>query len=264
MKINNHSQELSYQESGRGSAVILVHAFPLHRALWSSTVRALSPRFHVLAPDLPGFGESPLAATPKPSIDLYTDQLVALCEHKHIKKATWVGCSMGGYILFNLQKRYPSLLKGLVLVDTKAAADPAEAARAREENATRIEQSNPQDFYESMLARLLGATTLRERPGAVAAVRRMMQEASPEGVATALRAMAQREDSTSRLSSISTQTLVIAGEEDQITPAAEAKQMAASMPNASFISLPKAGHLPSIETPEPFQQALLSFLAKLS
>jgi 3-oxoadipate enol-lactonase len=256
-------QEMSYHESGRGDAVILVHAFPLHRGLWSSTIRALSSRYHVLAPDLVGFGDSPLSAPAAISIDHYGDALVALCEEKKLKRATFVGCSMGGYILFALHKRYPGLFRGLVLVDTRAAADSADVARTREESAARVERDNPPDFYEAMLGRLLGATTMRERPGVVASVRRMMSEASPHGVAAALRAMAAREDATSRLPSIHTPTLVVVGEEDQLTPPEEAKRMAAMIPNSAFVTLSGAGHLPSIEAPEAFQRALLSFLSSV-
>jgi 3-oxoadipate enol-lactonase len=263
MKLFVSPHEISYQESGRGDALILVHAFPLHRGLWASTVRALSTRYQVLAPDLLGFGDSLLSSPTQISIDTYGDHLVRLCEEKKIKKAIWAGCSMGGYILFALQKRYPGLFRAMVLVDTKAAADSAEVIKIREQNASLIEQENPTDFYDLMLTRLLGATTLQKRPGVVASVRRMMSEASPHGVAAALRAMAKREDATARLPQIHTPTLVIAGEEDQITPSKEAKAMAAALPNGTFVEISGAGHLPSIEAPEAFQTALQSFLSTL-
>jgi 3-oxoadipate enol-lactonase len=259
-----NQQELSYNESGRGSTVVLIHAFPLSRELWTSTIRALSTGYHVLAPDLLGFGDSPLSAPLETSMEAYGDHIIALLEEKKIKKAVFVGCSIGGYILFPLYRRYPSLFRGLVLVDTKAELDPPEAQKARLQNAALFEGPNPPaEFFEGMLARLLGATTQRERPGVVSSVRRMMSQASPNGVAAALRAMAARSDSTSLLSSIHTPTLVLTGEEDQITPPTEAKIMASKIPNGSFVMAPKSGHLPSIEAPEFFQKELLSFLSTL-
>ena len=256
--------DLSYQEAGRGQTVVLIHAFPLSRGLWASTVRALSPRYHVLAPDLLGFGESPLAAPWEASIERYGDHLVALLEERRCKQAVFVGCSLGGYILLSLCQRYPSLCRGLVLVDTKAAADTPEVQAQRLQNAAIIEASNPAEFYEAMLVRLLGETTQRTRPGVVAAVRRMMSQATPLGVAAALRAMASRADCTAALSSIKAPTLVLTGEEDLLTPPAEAQRMASAMPKAAFELIPGAGHLPSLEAPDALERSVLSFLANLA
>jgi 3-oxoadipate enol-lactonase len=264
MKLTIPNQlELSYHESGRGPSVILVHAFPLSRSLWTSTIRALSPLYHVLAPDLIGFGDSPLSAPLATSIERYGDHLIALFEEKRLTQAVFVGCSLGGYILFSLYQRYPSLFRGLVLVGTKATIDPPEVQKIRIENAAIIEESNPAEFYENMLLRLVGATTQHTRPGVVAAARRMMSQASSFGVAAALRAMANRVDFTATLASIQTPTLVITGEEDLITPPAEARAMAAAIKRGSFAMIPKSGHLPSLEAPESFQDTLLSFLSTL-
>ena len=264
MKLTLPNQlELSYHESGRGPSVILVHAFPLSRSLWTSTIKALSPSYQVLAPDLIGFGESPLSAPLAASIELYGDHLIALFEEKRLRQAVFVGCSIGGYILLSLYRRYPSLFRGLVLVDTKATIDPPEVQQIRLDNAAIIEESNPAEFYERMLVRLVGETTQRTRPGVVAAVRRVMSQASPFGVAAALRAMASRADFTEMLPSINIPTLVITGEEDLITPPAEAKVMASKIKQGSFAMIQKAGHLPSLEAPEAFQDTLRSFLSTL-
>jgi 3-oxoadipate enol-lactonase len=264
MKLTPPNQlELSYHESGRGQSVILVHAFPLSRALWTSTIKALSPSYHVLAPDLIGFGESHLSAPLATSIELYGDHLIALFEERKLKQAVFVGCSIGGYILFSLYRRYPSLFRALVLVDTKTTIDPPEVQKIRVDNAGIIEASNPAEFYEGMLVRLLGETTQRTRLGVVAAVRRMMSQASPFGVAAALRAMAIRADFTETLASLQVPTQVITGEEDRITPPTEAKEMAAAIKRGSFAMIPKSGHLPSLEAPEAFQDTLRSFLSTL-
>lgn len=262
MKFQIKDTEISYQEAGRGKAIVLVHAFPLSRALWAPTIRSLSSHYTTIALDLRGFGESGVSEKTS-SLEDYADDLAALLRERKQSKVVLVGCSMGGYISFAFWKKYSSMVRALVLVDTKPMADSAEVQRTRLENAAKVEQGEGAAFLEGMLGRLLGATSLRERPGVVSSVRRMMSEASPKGIATALRAMAARPDATGFLGDITVPTLVIAGAEDTITPAKEGALWAAKIPNASFEEIASAGHLPSIENPEAFQRVLLQFLHKL-
>jgi pimeloyl-ACP methyl ester carboxylesterase len=75
--------------------------------------------------------------------------------------------------------------------------------------------------------------------------------------------MAARPDSTPTLAKIACPALVVVGEEDQLTPAAEAEKIAAGIKGAKLLRIPRAGHLTCIENPEPFTKALLELLAGL-
>jgi pimeloyl-ACP methyl ester carboxylesterase len=82
-------------------------------------------------------------------------------------------------------------------------------------------------------------------------------------VAWAQRAMARRPDSTADLAWVDVPTLVIVGEEDTLTPLAEAEAMAAAVPAARLVRIPGAGHLSAVEAPAEFNAAVRSFLAGL-
>ena len=91
----------------------------------------------------------------------------------------------------------------------------------------------------------------------------MMEAANPVGIAGALRGMALRPDSTDLLPQIQCPTLLLVGEEDQITPPADAQLMAEPIPNARLVTIPHAAHLSNMEQPETFNQALVTFLESL-
>jgi pimeloyl-ACP methyl ester carboxylesterase len=97
-------------------------------------------------------------------------------------------------------------------------------------------------------------------PAAVKSVRHLVGAGSPAGVAAAQRGMAQRPDSTPTLATITVPTLVVVGEEDALTPPAEAEKIAAGVRGARLVRIPGAGHLTCLENPEAFSAALGQFL----
>jgi len=113
------------------------------------------------------------------------------------------------------------------------------------------------------LPKLLADSTRRRNPKLLDDLRRAIAAADPRGAAAALRGMAERPDMTAALSEIECPTLVVVGREDGITPPAEMRGMAEAIPNAKFVEIPDAGHLPPLEKPAPFAAALREFLQGL-
>jgi 3-oxoadipate enol-lactonase len=111
------------------------------------------------------------------------------------------------------------------------------------------------------MGRLLAPDTLESNEEVVQKVRTMILESSPNGVVAALGAMRDRPDSTPLLASIEIPTLVIGGEEDEISSPEVMGAMAEKIPNSRHVTLPRAGHLSNLENPEGFDAALKEFLA---
>jgi len=143
-----------------------------------------------------------------------------------------------------------------VLSNTRPAADTGDARRARYEMMEVARRDGPAEIARRMLPRLLGETTRRENPAVVDRVRQMIEASSPEAIVRMLEALATRPDSTPLLAAIAVPAVVIAGEEDVITPPAESSQWAAAIPGAVFRVIPRAGHLSRLEAPERFAQSL--------
>ncbi len=188
--------------------------------------------------------------------------MAALLDRRDIDQAVIGGVSMGGYVTMAFLRRYPDRVRGIVLVDTKAGADP-EAARANRERiaATVLAERTPRVLLDDVLPGLLGETTRQTRPEVVERVRALVAEARPEAVAFAQRAMAPRPDSFDTLRGADVPALVLVGEEDQLSPPEEAEAMAKALPNARLVTIPGAGHLSPLETPEEFTRAVVAFMS---
>lgn len=247
---------LAYRDEGSGEPMLLVHAFPLSGAMWERQIMAFAGRRRVIAPDLRGFGATPLGAEAV-SMDRYADDLAGLLDALGIGEATLVGLSMGGYIAFAFLRRHRARLAGLILADTRPQADTPEGRDGREANARLVLAQGTSVLADKMLPGLLA-------PGASdavkAEVRGLIEANRPEGVAAALRAMAARPDSTDLLPTIAVPTLVLVGSEDGLTPPPVARAMADLIPGSGFAEIAGAGHLSNLEQPEAFNIALRELL----
>ena len=253
--------EIAYDDRGRGPAVLLLHAFPLAASMWDAQAEALSATHRVVRFDARGFGGSGVGAGPL-TMERIADDGAALLDLLGIEKAVVGGCSMGGYAAFAFVRRHPQRLAGLVLQDTRAGADTAEAKANRATTAAKVLAEGASAAVEAFLPKLVGETTHRERPDIVARLRERILSASPQGIANALHGLAARADSHETLPTIAVPTLVLVGAEDVLTPPAEAATMASAIPKARRDVIPRAGHLANLENPDPVNAALRSFLAQ--
>ena len=263
MKAKIGGGELAYDTRGSGPTVLLLHAFPLHRAMWAPQVRALQERHQVVGFDVRGLGESPPGDGPL-TMERIAGDAVALLDHVGAAQAVVCGLSMGGYAAFAMWRRASDRVRALVLADTRAAADSEQARRDRAELAEKVRRVGPEAAAEAFLPKLLGETTRRERPHLVARVREMILSNSARGISDALAGLAARADSTPTLREIRVPTLLIAGEEDAVSTPEEMEGMARQIAGSRFVKLPRTGHLSNLETPDAFNAAVLEFLGQLS
>jgi 3-oxoadipate enol-lactonase len=247
---------LPHDDLGAGAPLLLLHAFPFDARMWEPQLAALSAKHRVVTPDLAGFGRA-RALAPRLSLDAHADDLAALLTALALPTVTLIGLSMGGYIALAFARKYPDRLAGLVLADTRAAGDSAEAKAGRERSIAQVQAEGVAALVEVLLPRLLtdkAAPEVRER------ARRIASEQPPVGVIAALTAMRDRGDETPRLTSLAVPALVLVGSEDGLTPPSEAKSIAEALPRGSFAVVDHAGHLSNQEAPEAFNAALVDWL----
>ncbi|GAA2348094.1 alpha/beta hydrolase [Saccharopolyspora halophila] len=270
---------MHYIESGAGTPLVLLHAFPVDARMWNPLRVRLEDQARVIAPDQRGLGESSLdgssahgLATPPeerlvaetPSVDVVAADILALLDELELPRVVLGGCSMGGYVASALLRAAPQRVAGLLLIDTKAPADTDAERAKRGDVADRAErEGTAQWLSEAMLPALLGATTRENHPEIVAAVRDLIESQPTEGVAWAQRAMAQRPDCLDTLQGFEGPAMVVVGEEDTITPTAEARRMAEALPRGELVELPGSGHLPSMEAPEALAEAVRPWLSRV-
>jgi 3-oxoadipate enol-lactonase len=255
--------ELHYVERGQGRPLLLVHGFPLDHSMWQPQLDHFANTHRVLAPDLRGFGQSKVTAGTV-TMEQFADDLAMLLDALAIRDPiVFCGLSIGGYIAWQFWKRHGKRLAGLILCDTRAAADSAETARGRLISAEQVENQGPTALANSMLGRLFAERTAQEQPDLIDATRKTMMGSSVTGMAAALRGMAARPDMTPELPRITVPTLVICGEHDVIAPVKEMREMAAAMPNAKFVEIPGAGHMAPLEQPQIVNSEVQAFLSNV-
>jgi pimeloyl-ACP methyl ester carboxylesterase len=257
MRIDWAGLSADVREVGKGPAIVLVHGFPLDGAMWSGVARALSPRFHVFKPDLPGRGNSE-APAPK-SIEAHADFLESLLGQIE-GPVGLAGFSFGGYVALALMKRRPEKVRALALVDTRASADDDAGRAKRDETIAAVREQGVAPLVESMPAKLVSPESMG-RADLVERVRRIISRQRPETVEADLTAMRDRPDSNDFLPEISVPALVVVGERDVLTPPADSEAMAAAIPNARLVVVPGAGHLTPMERPKAVAEALGEFFA---
>lgn len=255
--------DLSFREAGAGRPLVLLHAFPLSAAMWLDQREGLADAGRVITPDLRGFGGSPLGAD-EPDLDEMADDVAALISRLGYDRVVLGGLSMGGYVAMAFVRRHPQRLDGLVLADTKASADspPAAANRARIAAAVLADPASTV-LVDEVLPALVGATTVSTRALVHGRVRGLVQGAPAYAVAWAQRAMARRPDSSADLARVPVPALVIVGEEDTLSPPADAEAMVTTIPSATLVRIPAAGHLTAVEAPAEFNAAVRDYLAQL-
>jgi pimeloyl-ACP methyl ester carboxylesterase len=252
---------MHWRETGRGDAVLFVHAFPLHGGMWDDQIDRLPQRWRWLAPDLRGFGGSEAGEGDGPlAMDLLADDLAAFLDAVGIDRAVLCGLSMGGYVALAFWRWHSDRVRALVLSDTRAGPDTEQGRAWRRELAERVRREGAVAVADAMLPKLLAERTRRERPEIVDRVRSMIESTPPGTLVRALQGLADRPDSTDLLPTIDVPTLVLVGEEDATTPVSEAEFLQRTIPDARLVVLPGAGHLPNLEAPEAFNRALVHFL----
>jgi pimeloyl-ACP methyl ester carboxylesterase len=234
--------------------LLLLHAWPIDARMWEPQLNAVPEELPVAAPHLPGFGDS------EPAGDVMTmsaaaERALAAMGERGIDRAVVCGLSMGGYVAFEVWRRARERVVGLVLANTRAVADPPEAAAARRALAERL-RSEGNILAEEPPALLSDGAPEELR----ARVRGWTRDQSSEAIAAALLGMAERPDSTPDLATIRVPTLVLTSTEDRMIAPEVSAEMAGLIPQGRLQTIEGVGHLSNLEAPEAFDAALLEHL----
>jgi pimeloyl-ACP methyl ester carboxylesterase len=258
-QISSDDADIFYEVLGSGPPVVLLHPFPANHDLWKPAVQALVSHYRVVLPDLRGHGDSGIgvgAAT----MEKHAADIARVLDHEEVRRAAFVGVSIGGYALFEFWRRYRARVEALVLCNTKAQADTSEARAGRLQAAVEVMELGTEPFFHSMLPKLVGKTTYKTRPDLVEGALRMMRKMSPEDVAMVQRGMAERPDSVETLKTVNVPTLVVTGDEDIFTGVPEAELMRRNIPGSQMKVIGRAGHYSPWEQPEDVGKLVRQFL----
>lgn len=253
LKTTVNGLELAYERQGRGTPLVLIHGYPLDHTIWNPVVALLEAGFDLILPDLRGFGRSSTVRTRYLLTDMAAD-IAALLDFLKIETAAIAGHSMGGYVALAFARCYPSRVHGLGLVASQAIADSPEKKAGRYQMADRVEANGVGEVAESMPVLLTADIGLQ------AALKQLILRQPPEGVAGALRAMADRLASIDILSTFDFSVTIIHGQTDKIMSIERARDVRAAVKKSYLVEIEGVGHMPMMEAPQITAEALNTLL----
>ncbi len=169
------------------------------------------------------------------------------------------GLSMGGYVALAVMRQAPVRVTRLALLDTNARADTPEATQNRERLIGLAQTGRFAEVHEALWPRLVHPDR-RSDSALERTVRGMMDDTGPDAFVRQQRAIMSRLDSRDLLKAVSVPTLVLVGENDELTPPEQALEMAGLIPGAALVAVPGSGHLSSLERPDEVTRALRRWL----
>jgi pimeloyl-ACP methyl ester carboxylesterase len=250
---------VAWDAAGDGPAVLLGHSLLCDGRMWEPVLPWLQPGRRLLNVDARGHRRStaPRAFTLE---DLARDWLAVL-DREGVSRAVLCGLSMGGMTALRVALLAPERVAGLVLLDTSAGPQPpADRVRFRLLAAAVRFVGFRGFLFPPVHAAMFGRTTRRERPEIPAALEPRIREHRPRELVRAVRAVVERTDLRADLPRIAAPTLVVVGEEDAATPPANARRIAGGIPGAALETIPRTGHLSTLEAPEVVGPRVAAFL----
>lgn len=240
---------LAFERRGKGTPMVLLHGFPLDHHLWDEIIPFLEDQFDLILPDLRGFGGSSTVDSFS-SMEDYASDIAALLDHMGLPKAAIVGHSMGGYVALAFARLYPERVSSLGVVSSQVVADTPERKEGRYKSAAEVADKGIASVVETMAPKFTADTRFQEY------ARKSMEQQQPAAYIGALKAMAERVDSTPLLSTINYPVVLVHGDADALIPVDRAREVKASFPQSHLVEIRGAGHIPMMEAREQTAEAL--------
>lgn len=251
---------------GRGPAILLIHGFLVTHAEWDDVIDELAERFHVIAPDLPGFGDS---SKPSPSrfaygVEAFAESMADLVAAFGVGRVHVVGHSMGGAVALTLAAQHPELVQRLVVVDPLSYAVPLQF-KARLPFYPIIGPFIFKQLYGRTMFRSYFRDDVFPRGAPLNLARidsfydKFNSPAARESAYATARAVLDTRTLVARLGRVRSPTLVVWGRDDKLFPCANASRLARELADAR-LEVMDCGHSPAEERPEQFVSIVREFL----
>jgi 3-oxoadipate enol-lactonase len=257
MKIQANGITINYRFDGHKDApvVMLSNSLLSNYTMWNGQMDALATSYRVLRYDQRGHGGT--ETTPGPyTIELLADDAAALVEALGVDSVHFVGLSMGGFTGQMLAVRHPEKIASLTLCDTACVMPPESLWNERIEIAS---TEGIEALVAGTLERWFTPSFRDSGKVQVERVRAMILGTGNEGYIGCCKAIRDMV-LCDMLSRIAVPTMIIVGEEDPACPVSAAQVLHDGIAGSELIVLSEAAHLPNIEKPAAFNDALLDFL----
>jgi 3-oxoadipate enol-lactonase len=247
-------------QSGQGQALFLLHSLLSDRASFDAVVPELSRSFRVIVPELPGFGGSSAVSG---GLAAVADRMAEAVTGAAGGGGTIVlGNGYGGFVALQMAIRHPRIASRLVLADCGAAFSPA-GREAFRNMAAASKARGLQAITDVAMRRLFALEFQAQHPDLMGNRREAFLRTDPDVFQAACAALAEL-DLRPQLPQVKVPVLVLVGEHDEATPPPMSHELAALLPNARLKIIPGCAHVPQLQSPKVFLEAIGDFLPELS
>jgi pimeloyl-ACP methyl ester carboxylesterase len=258
-QIQYKNTTISYSDTGKGTAIVLLHGFLENQKMWDTYVATFAKRNRVITIDLLGHGETGCLGYVH-SMEDNADAVHAVLAELRIRKAILVGHSMGGYVALAFAELYPENVKGLVLLNSTARADSAERKLNRARAVKAVKQSYT-GFVSLAIANLFSENNRERLVEEIENTKKEALKTPLQAIVASLEGMKTRADRQVLLHIGPYPKMLILGEKDPIVPYTEAKDQIEDT-EVELVSFPD-GHMSHIENQEELTEVLLQFFKKV-
>ena len=245
---------LAVHLTGEGPLAVLLHGFPLDHRMWLGVMQGpLRRRRRLCAIDLRGHGQSPWSGDATHSMELFAADVVDVVRALGDEPVDLCGLSMGGYVALALLAEHPTLIRSLVLTNTRPSADTDAQRSGRAASIELAARDGRAAVAQAMLPKLTSAAV---DPLHAAQLRTMIEATPTETVVADQRGMLQRPCRSEVLRSSSLPVLAVTGDEDALTPMGETVAWCEDLLGRRPEVVAGTGHMSPLEAPDAWSEVV--------
>ena len=247
-------------QTGTGPPLFLLHSLLSDRASFDAVAPKLSQSFRVIVPELPGFGRS-LAVNG--GLAAIADRMAEAVKDGSLgENAIVLGNGYGGFVALQMAIHHPGIATRLILADSGAAfSDPGR--QAFRNMAAAASASGLAAITDVAMRRLFVPEFQAAHPDLMRDRREAFLKTDPEVFGAACAQLAEL-DLRGELAKVKVPVLVVVGEHDEATPPPMSHELAALLPDARLKIIPGCAHVPQLQSPQLFLEAISDFLPAIS
>ena len=247
--------KISFSDTGKGNAVVLLHGFLENQTMWQDLVPELSKKHRILTIDLLGHGESGCVGYVH-SMEDNAEAVRSVLSKLRIRKAIFVGHSMGGYVALAFAEMYPLAVKGMVLLNSTSKAD-TEERKTNRDRAIKAVKKDYIGFVRLSIANLFNPDNRERLVDEIEKVRAEALKTPLQGIVASLEGMKIRKDRETLLRSTTYPILLILGKKDPVLNYEDGLKQVENT-GIKLVTFPD-GHMSHIENREELKTLLLEF-----
>ena len=253
--LNYKNINIAYSDTGKGTAIVLLHGFLESAVMWDFFVAEYSKKYRVITIDLLGHGQTGCLGYVHTMEDM-ADAVHAILHELRIRKAIFMGHSMGGYVALAFAELYPDMIKGIVLQNSTSRADSDERKKNRDRAIKAVKQ-NYTAFVRMSIANLFSEENRDRLADDIEALREQAVKTPLQGIVAALEGMKVRNDREVILHFSPYPIMLVLGKHDQSLIYSEHADQVENT-DVKLVSYPY-GHMSHIENRDELLTETLSF-----